>query len=69
MCWNGSMVQQIEPNIIVYTRNTRNRPKCLSKSIQILPYGTTAHVEPCPPLYSGFLITQNYTHGRTPLDE
>jgi hypothetical protein len=28
-------------------------------------YGTTAHVEPCPPLYSGFLITLDYTHGRS----
>jgi hypothetical protein len=29
----------------------------------------TAHVEPCPPLYWGFLITHNYTHGRTTLVE
>jgi hypothetical protein len=27
-------------------------------------YGTTAHVEPCPPLYSGFLITLE-RHGRS----
>jgi hypothetical protein len=32
-------------------------------------YGTTDHVEPCPPLYWGFLITYNQTHGRTPLDK
>jgi hypothetical protein len=25
--------------------------------------------EPCPPLYWGFLIPHNYTHGRIPLDE
>jgi hypothetical protein len=32
-------------------------------------YGTTAHVRLCLPLYRGFLITHNYTHGTTPLDE
>jgi hypothetical protein len=32
-------------------------------------YGTTAHIEACPPLYWGFLITHNWIQGRTPLDE
>jgi hypothetical protein len=47
----------------------RNLINCILRHIPVLfPYGTTAHVEPCPPLYWGFLTTHNYIYGRTPLD-
>jgi hypothetical protein len=41
---------------------------CSQVTLTYLPYGTTAHAEPCN-LYWGFLITHIQTHGRTPLDE
>jgi hypothetical protein len=39
----------------------RNEPNVRHATSYFLPYGTTAHTEPCPPLYWRFVITHTDT--------
>jgi hypothetical protein len=54
----ASAIQLVRFNLMThYADNVYKSPPFF------LSYGTTAHTEPCPPLYWGFLITHKNTVG------